>query len=257
MYPLIITINKNKMKQTLTIFLLFSALVSFGQDTKNLGKSFVMKQNYLAKKCDAVGNNLTSETDALERNFVIIIEAMTSTGYVISVPQFTKSGRKDELNSKFVTSREVVAKSAVVEVKDANGIVTTPAQAAIPAQAASEIYFLIPFAEFEKVCNITTSKHSFTVGIPTIPAKLRFGNGGEGNNPRYFRFEGNLSLGLSGGYKYSFGEDSKYAINTLFGFTIASVSVDSLTTKGKVNSNTSAASFSPHCINPLKDWIQN
>jgi hypothetical protein len=165
------------MKQTLTIFLLFSALVSFGQDTKNLGKSFVMKQNYLAKKCDAVGNNLTSETDALERNFVIIIEAMTSTGYVISVPQFTKSGRKDELNSKFVTSREVVAKSAVVEVKDANGIVTTPAQAAIPAQAASEIYFLIPFAEFEKVCNITTSKHSFTVGIPTIPAKLRFGNG--------------------------------------------------------------------------------
>lgn len=228
------------------------ALVSYGQDTKNLGKSFVMKQNYLAQKCDAVGGNATASTDALERTFVVIIEAMTTTGYVVSVPEFTKSDRKEELNNKFVTSPAVAAKAAVAaiaEVKAADGTVTTPVQAAQPAQPAQpekELYFLIPFTEFEKVCEKPTSNHSFTVGIPTIPAKLRFGNGGKGDNARYFRFEGNLSLGLSGGWKYSFGEDGKYAINTLVGFTVASVAVDSLTTKGKVNSNTSAASFSPH-----------
>lgn len=228
------------MKQTLTILTLCFALVSYGQDTKNLGKSFVMKQNYLAQKCDAVGNNATTSTDALERTFIVTIEAMTTNGYVISVPKFTKSERKDELNNKFVTSPAV---EAVAEVKALDGTVTTPSQAALPA---SEIYFLIPFIDFDNVCEKPTSNHSFTVGIPTIPAKLRFGNRGEGNDARYFRFEGNLSLGLSGGYKYSFGEDGKYAINTLVGFTVASVAVDSLTTKGKVNSNTSAASFSPH-----------
>jgi len=228
------------MKQTLTILTLCFALVSYGQDTKNLGKSFVMKQNYLAKKCDAVGGNATASTDALERTFVVIIEAMTTTGYVVSVPEFSKSVRKDELNRKFVTSPAV---AAIPEVKAADGTVTTAAKPALPA---TEIYFLIPFTDFDKVCEKPTSNHSFTVGIPTIPAKLRFGNGGKGDDARYFRFEGNLSLGLSGGYKYSFGEDGKYAINTLVGFTVASVTVDSLTTKGRVNSNTSAASFSPH-----------
>jgi hypothetical protein len=228
------------MKQTLTILTMCFTLVSYGQDTKNLGKSFVMKQNYLAQKCDAVGGNAAASTDALERTFVVIIEAMTSTAFVVSVPTFTKSARKADLNNKFVTLSGV---DAVVEVKAADGTVTTPAK---PAQPEKEIYFLIPFVEFDKVCEKATSNHSFTVGIPTIPAKLRFGNGGKGYDPRYFRFEGNLSLGLSGGYKYSFGEDDKYAINTLVGFTVASVAVDSLTTKGKVNSNTSAASFSPH-----------
>jgi len=237
------------MKKTLTILTLCFSLVSYAQDTKNLGhlgKSFVMKQNYLAQKCDAVGSNPTASTDALERTFIVIIEAVTSTSYVISVPEFTGSKRKDELNKKFVGTPVVAAKAALAEVKKKDGTIKTPAQEAQVAQQSTQIYFLIPFIEFDKVCEKPTSNHSFTVGIPTIPAKLRFGNGGKGEDARYFRFEGNLSLGLSGGWKYSFGEDGKYAINTLLGFTVASVSVDSLTTKGRVNSNTSAASFSPH-----------
>ncbi len=221
------------MKRIFTILTLGFALVSFGQDTKNLGKSFVMKQNYLAPKCDAVGNNPTASSDALERTFIVIIEAMTSSGYVISVPTFTKTDRPD-LNEKFVKT------PTVKEVKSGSGEKTNA------MQSEKELYFFIPFTDFDKVCEKPTSHNSFTVGIPTIPAKLRFGNGGVGDDARYFRFEGNLSLGLSGGWKYSFGEDNKYAINTLVGFTVASVAVDSLTTKGKVNSNTSAASFSPH-----------
>lgn len=221
------------MKQILTIFTLLFALMSNGQDSQKLGKSFVMKQNYLAEECDAVGTNLSTPTAALERTFVIIVEAMTSTGYVISVPEFTQTNRPN-LNDLFVK------KPAVSAIKDSKGIIT------IPAQPEKELYFFIPFVDFDKVCARPVSNHSFTVGIPTIPAKLRSGNGGEGEDARYFRFEGNLSLGLSGGWKYSFGEDNKYAINTLVGFTIASVDVDSFTTKGRVNSNTSAASFSPH-----------
>jgi hypothetical protein len=234
------------MKQTLTILTMFFTILSFGQDAKNLGKSYVMKQNYLAQKCDAVGDNLTTTTDALERTFVVIIEAISSTGYVISVPEFSKSARKDELNNKFVGNPSVKAKAAVAEVKKKNGKIKSPAQDTKDAQQATKIYFLLPFTEFDKVCDKPISNNSFTVGIPTIPVKLRFGNGGKSDDARYFRFEGNLNLGLSGGWKHSFGENNKYAINTLVGFTVASVAVDSLTTRGTVNSNTSAASFSPH-----------
>lgn len=228
------------MKQILTILMLGFALISYGQDSKKLGKSFTMVQNYHAKRCNAVGDSSWTDAASLERTFIVIVEAMTDKGYVISVPSFTESKRKDYLNDNFDKSPE---RAAVTEVKDSSGKIIITAK---PAKSEEEIYFFISLAEFDKVCEKITSNHSFTVGIPTIPAKIRFGNGGRGDDPRYFRFEGNVSLGLSGGWKYSFGEDNKYGINTLVGFTIASVAVDSLTTKGKVNSNTSAASFSPH-----------
>lgn len=226
--------------KTLILFTLIFAFSSYGQDIKNLGKSYVIKQNYLAEACDAVGSNRTVSPDALERTFIVVIEAMTADGYVISLPKFSDTDRGLELNDKYVKSPEI---QATPETYSIDGSLKT---AACLAQPEKKLYFLIPFTDFEKVCEKPTSSNSFTVGIPTIPAKLRFGNSGKGSNPRYFRFEGNLSLGLSGGWKHSFGEDNKYAFNLLAGFTIASVDVDSLTTKGKVNSITSAASFSPH-----------
>ena len=218
------------MRQIIILLLSCLSLVAYGQDSKKLGRSYTMTQNYLAKKCDAVGSNQTTTQDALERTYIITVESMTSTGYVVSVPDFDDS----ELNEKFSRTK------ATLEVKAADGSITKA------AKSSEEIYFFIPFTDFDKVAEKAFSRHSFTVGIPTIPAKIRFGNGGDGDDGRYFRFEGNISLGLSGGYKYSFGEDNKNAINILAGFTVASVQVDSQTTKGRVNSNTSAASFSPH-----------
>lgn len=200
---------------------------TYGQKNENLGKSFVMTQNYSAKKCNAVGENLRESSDPLERTFIIVVEALTDTGYVVSVPKFTQTDRP-ELNEKFVM-RPSESKDTVVGNKSYSA-----------TQEGRKIYFLIPLSDFDNVCKKATSRHSFTVGIPTIPAKLRFGNGGTGEDPRYFNFEGNLSLGLSGGYKYSFGVNRKFAFIGLIGFSIASVDVDSLTTKGKELSNIAA-----------------
>ncbi|RXR17358.1 hypothetical protein EQG63_11255 [Flavobacterium amnicola] len=219
------------MKQLIIICVLLFVSSIFGQEAKYLGKSFILTQNFAAQECDAVGANAKTASYPLERTFVIIVDAISTNGYVVSVPNFKS---REELNDIFVTSKEVPA------VKDANNNIVT---AAIPAK---DIYFLIPITEFDKITQLNLDNWSFTVGIPTIPVKLRFGNKGEGDNPRYFRFEGNVSLGLSVGGKYSFGEEKKKAVNFLTGFTVASVQVDSLTTKGKINSNTSAASFSPH-----------
>lgn len=220
------------MKQFITIcVLLFTSFMS-GQEIKNLGKSFVLTQNYAARECDAVGANAKAATYPLERTFIILVEAITTNSYVVSVPKFKS---KTELNEKFVK------RTGLEEEKDSNNVVIRTA-----VNSERKLYFLIPANEFDKVTELSLDNWSFTVGIPTIPVKLRFGNKGEGESPRYFRFEGNISLGLTVGGKYSFGGGNKKAVNFLTGFTVASVQVDSLTTKGKINSNTSAASFSPH-----------
>lgn len=201
------------MKSLLLLIFCVQTLLSNAQDQNNLGKRFTMKSNYSAQTCDGVGNPVTPVVNVLlEREFIVIVDAVMDSGYVVSLPTFGDSA----IDKKYV--------------KKGNDY----------------LYFLIAVSKFSKVCEKFTSKYSFTLGIPTIPAKLRFGNGGTGPDARYFRFEGNISLGLSGGFKYSFGDENQYAINTVVGFTIASVQVDSITTKGKVNSLTAAASFSPH-----------
>lgn len=222
------------MKQLLTLITAFLAFATYGQESQNFGKSFFVTQNYLALSCDATGQNQRYEGFALERNFVIVVEAKTESGYVISVPEFSRSQRANELNARFYGVKGTNA------VEDDKGVIISE------AVAEERFYFLIPFKDFEDVCESLPTKRSFTIGIPTIPAKVRFGNGGKGEDPRYFRFEGNLSLGLSAGYKRCFGTNNKYAWNLLGGFTIASVAIDSSTTKGFINATTNAASFSPH-----------
>jgi hypothetical protein len=185
-----------------------------------------MKSTFVAKKCDLGGTvDSSGDKELLKKGYKIVVEYATSGDYVISVPKFTSGSQKVAINEKFGTN-------------DAD---------------PKSYYFLIDVADFEKVCAIPIPTHSFTVGIPTIPVKLRFGNGGDTtgtfNNtesPRNFQFTGNLNLGLSGGYKYSFGRDKEYSFSVVTGFTIGSVDVDSTSTRGSAATKTSAASFSPH-----------
>ena len=72
-----------------TLFLLVTiAFTVKSQEQKYLGESFVLKQNYSAQQCDAVGSNPVNVNDALERTFIVIVEAITANGYVVSLPAF-------------------------------------------------------------------------------------------------------------------------------------------------------------------------
>ncbi|WP_343635522.1 hypothetical protein [Fluviicola sp.] len=233
------------MKPIFTFVTLVLAFTTFGQDTTHLGKSFVMSQNYKARECNAVGEPIPGDTNSciLLMGFLLRVEAITGSNYVIHIAEFSHS---KELNEKFVR------KTALYPTGEENkhGKNANSSNLPEPTEHELKVYFLIPINQFNFLTDPqipVQSRHTFTAGIPTIPAKLRFGNGGTGNDPRYFRFEGNISLGLSAGWKYSFGKGStKYAMNLLTGFTVASVPVDSITTRGKVNSSTTCASFSPH-----------
>jgi len=79
----------------------------------------------------------------------------------------------------------------------------------------------------------------FTVGMVTMPVKLRLGNS--------FEFQGNLSLGSTAGVKMRISHVNPNFINLLFATSISTVTLDSFNTKGKLNAQplNNMAAFSP------------
>lgn len=203
---------------TLLASLLFSFNL-FANSEDYLNKTFVLISNYNAVNCNGAGNPTTGNS-LLEQGFLLKVNGIIGSNFIVS------------LSSEF-TGGNTVEQTAynLRYYKNANN---------------EYLYFLVDTIAFHRIRKQPKVLTTFTVGIPTIPVKMRFGNGGTGDDPRFFRFEGNVSLGLSGGVKFSYGNKKQYGTNVVLGFTVASVQVDSTTTKGKVNANTSAASFSPH-----------
>lgn len=204
------------MKKEFLLFILIFTLNNILCQNKNLmGKTYSLNSNIEVKVSSNIGR-INEEILNINRGTTIIIDAYNDSNYVCRVLPFNDSIENVDLVYKYSTKDK------------------------------KEIYFVLSFKDFEKYCTEAIKTHSFSLGIPTIPIKLRFGNGGKEENPRYFNFEGNINLGLSLGYKYSFGFEKKNSISIVSGFTLSSVPVDSLSTKGKIVTKTSASSFSPH-----------
>jgi len=112
-----------------------------------------------------------------------------------------------------------------------------------PYEKKIEKFFLIPRYDLDsncvKVYNSGIRSTTFTVGLVTMPLKLRLG--------KNFDFQGNLSLGSTAGVKIRLSKFSSNYINILIGTSISTISLDSFSTKGKVTGQplTNIAVFSP------------
>lgn len=107
------------------------------------------------------------------------------------------------------------------------------------------IYFKIPVADFPERCEEATLRHTFTLGVVTLPIKMRFGGkNGEGQQLRDFTFNGDINLGLSAGYKYTRG--GKYSHNLLTGIALTSVPVSAATTNNLIADETNLAAITWH-----------
>ena len=207
------------------------------QSNPYLGKTFSLIQNYAAAKCQPDGSPLPpaqAGSTFLLSGFLFKVVAASSNGYVITiipwkVPQRFEAGEVTDINK--------VARFSRNERNNLGYVVD---------DSKNQIYYLIPTNLFTTVAVQSNSYWKFSIGTPTIPMKLRFGNGKSADSSAtYFRFEGSLSLGLEFGAKYLIKGSSDYAFNILGGFTIASVPIDSLTTKNN-SQTTTASAFSPN-----------
>jgi hypothetical protein len=90
-----------------------------------------------------------------------------------------------------------------------------------------------------KVYNSGIRSTTFTIGLVTMPLKLRLGTN--------FDFQGNLSLGSTAGAKIRVSKYNLNYINILLGTSISTVSLDSFSTGGRLTGQplTSIAVFSP------------
>lgn len=104
-------------------------------------------------------------------------------------------------------------------------------------------FFKIPRYDLDSNCVKVYNKGwrsvAFTIGLVTMPLKLRLGNN--------FDFQGNLSLGSTAGIKMRLSRYRTNYINLLLGTSLSTVSLDSFSTSGKISGQplTNMAVFSP------------
>jgi hypothetical protein len=104
-------------------------------------------------------------------------------------------------------------------------------------------YFLIQRYDLDsncvKVYNTGLRSTVFTIGLVTMPLKLRLGSN--------FDFQGNLSLGTTAGVKIRMSKINANYLNLLVGTSISTISLDSFSTRGKISGQplTNIAVFSP------------
>ena len=104
-------------------------------------------------------------------------------------------------------------------------------------------YFLIREADLDSNCVPVYARglkaSAFTVGLVTMPLKLRLGTN--------FDFQGSFSLGSTAGIKIPISEFNRNYVNFLFGASISTVTLDSFSTGGRVSGQplNNIATFSP------------
>jgi hypothetical protein len=104
-------------------------------------------------------------------------------------------------------------------------------------------YFLITRTDLDsnciKVYNRGIKNSVFTLGLVTMPMKLRLG--------KNFDFQGNLSLGTTAGTKFRVSKYNPNFLNLLLGLSISTITLDSFSTGGRVSGQpiNNMAVFSP------------
>lgn len=207
------------------IFVLF-VLISQNAFSQSKIREFTMP--FDATRCDAKGNlieELDPNDNSKKKSIILGINSdwdfkvikKTSTGYVLQFLSWGKKKKYDILNKEYYRD------------------------------GTTNKYFFIDketFLDYTQEREVKEPYSSFSFGTITLPIKFRFGNNDSTNSlkKRYFDFTGEVNLGLTAGVKLKHNET--FSSHCLVGTSIASVNVDSFTTKGFVKETTKASSAS-------------
>lgn len=109
-----------------------------------------------------------------------------------------------------------------------------------------DIYFSLPKSDFVTNGGDKIPQSDFIFGLTTLPIKMRFGNPEveNGKQKRYFDFAGEISLGISTGWRRR--TDPINSFSVLTGIAITSVPIDSFTSKGLFTSPTNVSALTWH-----------
>jgi hypothetical protein len=218
------------------LFLIFCLLnlanVAEAQDKSYVGQFFLLNTNLDVKKSNGTGRIIEDSyfTHHLERNWKILVEAIVEEpcGYIVSVVKF------GEDHNDYLERTPQYLNNTFYVSKDTQGNVL------------ENIYFYIPCTIFDssvKYKELNNVQLSF--GIPVIGVKMRFGNGEDEDDPRYFNLERDINLGFLVGAKFVLSKKRDLAAHILIGPSTSYVAVDSVSTNGFVSESANKFAFSP------------
>ncbi|MEM7105040.1 MAG: hypothetical protein AAF502_18030 [Bacteroidota bacterium] len=209
---------------TIILLMVIFSAKTFAQS----GEVYVFKYFKELAQCDVNGNwldasgNITTDENKIEKHSVeagwkFIIANQTAGKTIIKLLKFTNASGKDSDEKE----------------KNLDELITTYNQT-----AKSQVFFLLRENELETNAVLLKSKWDFSSGALTLPMKIRTPKDsieitGQKQN-RELDILGELNVGASFGPKIRFGKNRDFSVNTLFGFSLAGISVDASTTNGKV-----------------------
>ncbi|GAB4093547.1 hypothetical protein GCM10028786_24740 [Flaviaesturariibacter terrae] len=183
------------------------------------------RQAVALPETDATGKavaNAATATVPMSAEFNVV--AVTTTGdYVIHIPTWKVRGGSAQ-EALFKTRNSTLS-------VDANG---------------AERYFLLGRGNFTSWAELVEPRGRFVVYTSTNLIKMRPGSKALSDGyPVYFDFKSDFNLGLMAGGRFSSKTRKNVAFNVLAGIGLSSVSVDSLSTHGKVKTAGNQAALSP------------
>lgn len=208
------------MKKIYILSLLFS-LLSYSLSAQEKSEFYKKKYKFyryaLLQKCNVNGVDVTG-TETISIGFEFSIVELKDNQYIIRISKWND----ESLNAQYVGDTQLTT-----------------------GKKTDKIFFKLPITDFNEKCEEAVLRHTFTLGVVTLPIKMRFGyKAKDGSKIRDFTFSGDISLGLSAGYKYT--RRGRYSHNFLTGIALSSVSVSPATTNGLITDETNLAAITWH-----------
>ncbi|HNP23740.1 MAG TPA: hypothetical protein PKM63_18870 [Panacibacter sp.] len=243
-------------KITLFTFAIALSLATLAQTTTKdmTSKLWRFTMPVALKECDEFGNllqfpnkidkaKMEEHNDTAARNYEFRISNVVGDKVIIYFVRWSegvnqKSGGTSE---KDIQLEKIRAANVALN----ENLVKKPGETSFPTDPSKYRKFVMTRDEFDKNCEEKVPKNQLSIGAVTLPIKVRFANGLEGNDKVYSSFEGNVSVGLSAGLKRNY-RNGKYSTIALGGIALSSIPVDSTTTKNFVAGKTNASAVTIH-----------
>lgn len=230
-------------------FLAFTLLCLVGKniyadisDDELLKKVWTFKMPTQVAPSGLQGTALGGGDETADRGFQFRVVNITSDGYLVikflvwpTDKTTTPAGPALANNAKTVTNTALNERfymtnfAANVFTRSTNGFK----------------YFRILRVNFGSCCEERLQKNQFSLGALTLPIKMRFNHkNDDGTHKSHSSFTGNVSAGLSIGWKRNWPK--RVSLSVLGGFSLSSIPVSPETTNDFVKSETNQAAVTWH-----------
>ncbi|MFI5158965.1 MAG: hypothetical protein ACHQF4_08865 [Sphingobacteriales bacterium] len=246
-----------KTRLLLAIFILFGVEAkSQAIDKTMYDNSYYFLTSVALQQCDGNGSLLPGPINInIPPGIKFKITKIKDDGnYVIQILKATKPNsvvhNVKAFNAKFVISSSTKTpgeQQNQVQQKSGNGDNSPIGNTGTDdggGDGEDYVFILLPSGTFNSSCDTIVKRHSFALGVLTVPIKIRPGEKLSNGTYRDFSFESDISIGLSFGYKYSPNKHSSY--NFLTGVDLTSVPVTPETTNNAVSAATNLSAITWH-----------